>query len=159
MMETIRTWMTSIVMCTLFLSLLQAMIPQGSVRKVGSFTGGLLLVVCVLGPLLHLQGLHIEWDWSEYSTDLQAQQQSWMEETERELAQRIGTETETYISDKATQLGTEVTAHVETQLRDDGLLIPASVRLSGPYSPELAACIEKDLGIPPERQVWHEGDN
>lgn len=157
MIAAVRTWLTSIAVCTLFLSVLQAMIPEGSIRKISSFTGGLLLLICVMGPLINLKGQHIEWELSEYRIDIQNQQQRWIEETEKELTQRIGAETESYISDKAAQLGMELTVCVETARREDGLIVPVSVQLSGPYSPKLSVCIEKDLGIPPERQVWHEG--
>lgn len=159
MIAEIRTWLTSIVVCTLFLSLLQAMIPEGTVRKVGSFTGGLLLLVCVLGPLIDLQGHQMRWELSEYRMDIQNQQQLWIEETEKELAQRIGAETEAYILDKAAQLGMTPSVSVETVCQEDGLIVPTSVWISRPYVPALAACIEKDLGIPPERQVWHEGEH
>lgn len=159
MIATIRTWLTSVVVCTLFLSLLQAMIPEGAVRRVSLFTGGLLLFVCILGPLINLEDRDMKWDFSKYRMDIQKEQQLWMKHAEKELEQRIGTETESYISDKAAQLGTEVSACVETECREDGLIVPVSVRLSGPYSLELAACMEKDLGIPPERQVWHERDS
>lgn len=159
MMTAIRTWLTSIVVCSLFLSMLQAMIPEGTIRKVSSFTGGLLLLVCVLGPLIHLNSQSVEWDLSKYHIDIEHQQQIWMEDTKKELAQRIGEETEAYISDKAAQLGMELSVCVETDCREDGLIVPASVQLFSPYSPALSACIEKDLGIPPERQVWHEGEH
>ena len=77
-----------------------------------------------------------------------------------ELSAIIAGRTAAYISDKADALGFRVTAQVETAPGADGEIpIPVSAVLTGPYSRELADCIAGELGIPAERQVWHEGKN
>ena len=76
-----------------------------------------------------------------------------------ELAAIIAGRTAAYISDKADALGLRVTARVETEPGVDGTPLPASAELTGPYSRELADWITGELGIPAERQVWHEGKN
>ena len=51
-------------------------------------------------------------------------------------------------------------ARVETEPGADGETpIPAWAELRGPYSQDLADWIAGELGIPAERQVWHEGKN
>ncbi len=156
MISAIREWLCSIVICTLFLSILRAMLPEGAVKQVGNFTGGLLLLLCVLSPLLHLDGLSSEFNFSEYRSDFEEQQKLWAEDGERALTQRIEEETESYISDKANAIGAEVSVSVETEKRKDGIIVPTMVHLTGPYVSELSVCIQQELGIPPERQVWDE---
>ena len=51
---------------------------------------------------------------------------------------------------------TEVTVRVETRTGQDGVPVPWAADLTGRRSPALEACIAEDLGIPAERQVWHE---
>ena len=51
-----------------------------------------------------------------------------------------------------------MTVRVETEL-EAGTPIPASAELRGPYSQGLADWIAEELGIPAERQVWHDGKN
>ncbi len=67
--------------------------------------------------------------------------------------------TAAYISDKADTLGLAVTARITARPGADGVPVPWRAELTGPRSPELAACIDQDLGIPPERQVWNEVEN
>lgn len=54
----------------------------------------------------------------------------------------------------------DVEARVETEPGADGEPpLPAWAELRGPYSQDLADWIAGELGIPAERQVWHEGKN
>ena len=76
-----------------------------------------------------------------------------------ELAAIIAGRTAAYISDKADALGLEVSVRVETEPGEEGTPLPVSAELEGPYSQDLADWIAGELGIPAERQVWHEGKN
>ena len=48
---------------------------------------------------------------------------------------------------------------VETKPAGDGVPVPWRAEIWGQRSPILAAYMEEELGIPGERQVWHEGEN
>ncbi len=76
-----------------------------------------------------------------------------------ELADIIAGRTAAYISDKADALGLAVTVRVETEPGEDGVPIPYSAELAGSYSRDLADWMALELGIPAERQVWHDGKN
>ena len=52
MIGAVRVWLTSIVMVTLLLSVAQTLIPEGTIRKIAGFTGGLILLVALLRPVL-----------------------------------------------------------------------------------------------------------
>ena len=48
---------------------------------------------------------------------------------------------------------------VETAPGEAGVSLPVKAEVTGPYSQELADFMTRELGIPAERQVWHEREN
>ena len=156
MMETLRSWLTGIVIVTLLLSVLQTLVPEGSLRQIASFTGGLVLLAALAGPLLDLDLTGLEGDFSRWREEVEDRQAELLEAQETELSARIEEETAAYISDKGSELGVSVTARGETPTGGDGVPVPWSADLTGRRSAALEACLAEDLGIPAERQVWHE---
>jgi len=105
-----------------------------------------------------LEGLEL--DLSAYGGAIEARQAELEAAGKEELAAIIAGRTAAYISDKADALGLEgITVRVETEPGTDGVPLPVSAVLAGPYSQDLADWIAGELGIPAERQVWHEGKN
>ena len=156
MMETVREWLLSIVAVTMLLSVARTLIPEGGMRKAASLTGGLILLAALLQPVLKTDLDAIQWDISEYKEEI-TKRQTELEAAENEaLALGIAERAEAYISDKAASLGLAVTVRVETAPGAEGIPLPAAAELWGPESQELAAWMEQELGIPAERQVWHE---
>ncbi len=153
MMEHVRQWLSSIVVVSLLLSVVQSLVPKGSLRRVASFLSGLVLLAVLLEPLpkLDLEGLELR-GLQEETEKVRRQL-----ETEQETALKAGIaeQTEAYISDKAAALGLTVQARVETRTGGDGVPLPWSVEVEGGYAEELAQWIEAELDIPRERQVWH----
>lgn len=159
MIGAVREWLASIVVVALLLSVSQALIPAGTMRKIASFTGGLVLLTALLRPVLgaDLERLHL--DMGDYEAAIEARRAELEVGGKEAMAELIEERTAAYISDKATALGLSVEAWVETETGEDGVPVPVSVRLRGPRSEELAAYIEGELGIPRERQVWHERES
>lgn len=156
MIGAVREWLASIVMVTLLLSVAQTLIPAGTIRKITSFTGGLILLAALLQPLLGTDLERLRLDLGDYE-DAIAARRAELESAEKDtMAELIAERTAAYISDKANTLGLAVTVRVETEAGDDGIPVPVSVELRGPRSEALTAYIEGELGIPRERQVWHE---
>ena len=153
MIGALRSWLSSIAAVTLLLSVVQSLIPEGTLRKITGFTGGLLLLAALLQPLRRADFGWLGLDLSDYSAAIEARAEELSAVEKETLTDIIEAQTAAYISDKADALGVPVTARVETGT--DG--IPWSAELEGPQSPELAAWMEAELGIPEERQVWHEG--
>ena len=153
MMEHVRQWLTSIVTVSLLLSVIQSLVPQGSLRRVSSFLGGLVLLAILLAPLpgLDFAGLEVP-DWQKETEEVRRKLEA---EEESALAAGIAGQTEAYISDKAAALGLTVQARVETRTGEDGVPLPWSADMEGGYAEELAQWIEAELDIPRERQVWH----
>ena len=153
MMEHVRQWLSSIVVVSLLLSVVQSLVPKGSLRRVASFLSGLVLLAVLLEPLpkLDLEGLELR-GLQEETEKVRRQLEA---EQETALKAGIAEQTEAYISDKAAALGLTVQARVETRTGEDGVLLPWSADMEGGYAEELAQWIEAELDIPRERQVWH----
>ena len=153
MMEHIRQWLCSVVAVSLLVSVVQSLVPKGSLGRVSSFLSGLVLLAVLLGPLpeLDLAGLELG-NLQEETREIRQKMEA---EEETALKAGIAERTEAYISDKAAALGGTVRARVETRTGADGVPLPWSAELEGAYTEELAQWMETELDIPRERQVWH----
>lgn len=156
MMAALRAWLTAVVTVTLLLSVVQMLVPPGSLREITSLIGGMILLLVLVRPLMRV-------DPTEFSLDLSAcrqaveQRQAELEDTrEEELAALIRSETETYISDKADSMGLIIRARITVETDGSGIPVPVSVELTGPESEGLSRWLETELGLPAERQVWNE---
>ena len=158
MIGAVRSWLTSIAAVTLMLTVVQTLVPEGTLRKISGFTGGLLLLAALLQPVLKTDLGRLRLDFSGYEEAIETRTAELDNAGKEELAAIIAGRTAAYISDKADALGVRVRVRVETEERE-GIPIPVSVELEGPWSAELSVWIEAELGIPAERQVWHEGKN
>ena len=152
-MTAAREWLTAVVTVTLLLSVVQTLVPEGSLRKIAGFTGGLLLLAVLLRPAaeIDLSGLDME-DWAR---TIGERQEELSAEQEEALASGIAERTASYISDKAEELGLEVKVRVETETGGDGVPVPVLAEIDGPWSGELSSYMAETLGISRERQVWH----
>lgn len=153
-MAAAREWLTAVVVVTLLLSVGQTLIPEGSIRKIANFTGGLILLAALLQPVLRTDLGRLRLDLKDYAGEIQARQAELESEGTKELAELIQEKTEAYISDKAGMLGLSIRVRVQTEPGEDGVPRPAAAEADGPRSEELAAYMEQELGIPQERQVW-----
>lgn len=159
MIAAVREWLTSVVAVTLLLTVAQTLIPEGNIRKIASFTGGLVLLAALLQPVLKTDLTRLELDFDVYAGAVEERRAELERAGEEELASVIASRTEAYILDKAARLGRPVTVRVETAAGEEGVPLPWSAEVSGPRSEELAAYMERELGIPRERQVWHETES
>ena len=159
MIGALREWLTSIVVVTLLLSVVQALVPEGSIRRVASFVGGLILLAVLMRPVLGTDLERLQLDLGGYEQELKNAREELASSRETELTERIEERTAAYISDKADALGLEVVVRVEASAGPDGISLPEKAELTGPYSRELADFMARELGIPAERQVWHERKN
>ncbi|QNL45532.1 stage III sporulation protein AF [Oscillibacter hominis] len=152
MIEALRSWLTGIVAATVLVSVAESIIPEGSIRKIARFTGGLALLLVILQPLLQIQPEEFSLDFSRWEAEIQSQQADYEAENEKNLRTIIQEKTEAYISDKADELGVRCTPSVKVE--GDDPPCPTELTLSGETSEELAGYIEQELGIPREKQTW-----
>ena len=154
MMAAAREWLCAVVAVTLLLAAAQTLIPEGAIRKIASFVGGLILLVTLLRPVLGADLERLNWDLDAYRAAIEDRRAELEAAGSAELEAVIAEETVAYISDKADALGLAVTARVQVRTRA-GLPVPWAAELTGRRSEELAAWIEEELGIPRGRQDWH----
>lgn len=156
-MEAVREWLTSVVLVTMGLSVMQAIIPDGQIRKTASFLGGLVLMVVLLQPIFGMDAEALIW--SEFYEDQVKMCQKELERrTRAEWETIIEQEVAAYISDQADTLGLEISAEVLADTGNDGLPV-LSAELVGEPSEVLKTYLEEELGIPRERQVWNHERN
>ena len=154
-MGALREWLTSVVVVSVLLAVVQTLIPEGTIRKIGAFTGGLILLVTLLQPLLGVEFEDLELRLEQSRETVEQRQQELEQAGERELAELIERQTAAYIWDKADALGLDLSAEVRVERGPEGIPLPVSATLTGTYSEALSAYLERELGIPRERQVWH----
>lgn len=154
MMAAVREWLVSLVAVSLFLSLAQSLIPEGTLRKISSFTGGLLLLAALLQPLTGTARWEVELDVSAYEQAIAAQRLELEQAGTAQLAQEVAHATEQTIETKATAMGHAVTVEVETKTDENGTPLPDAVSIRGAYDERLSAWIAEELAIPSERQRW-----
>ena len=152
-MAFLRQWLLGVVSCAFLVSLLDQLTPEGSVRKLARFSGGLVLILCMLRPLGTAEPRELALDLDGLSADRAALEEQYRDVSGQSLAAVIAERTGAYIEDKADELGLSVRAKVKTE-EEDGVPLPVSVTLYGTENAALADYIERELGIAKEDQLW-----
>ena len=154
-MEFVQQWLLGVVACALLVSASAQLCPEGSMRSVVRFTGGLLLLCAMLRPLTRLELTGLAWSGGAYSEALAQANIELRAAEENALSDGIAAGLASYIEDKAGSLGAEVHATVTVETRD-GVPVPMGVTLRGAYSEALSSLVERDLGVTKEHQQWIE---
>lgn len=154
-MSFLRTWLFGIVATAMTLSILYALVPKGTFLTVAKCTGGLIMLLVVIRPLLalDLEGLHV--DYREWERTVQQQTDDYTAANQEEMTAIIQQETAAYISEKAAALGLACHPEVTCALRD-GVPFPAEVTMDIPKNAALARIIAEDLAIGTDCQHWRE---
>lgn len=158
MMSAVREWLLSVVVVSMLLTVAESLIPEGSIRKIAGFIGGLILLLTLLQPILRTDLGRLRLNLESYGEAIESRQEELEKRESKDLEALIAEKTEAYISDKATRLGLDISVSVRTKWGTDGVPYPAEAEIQGPKSEALAAYMEEELGIPPERQVWNGTD-
>ena len=118
--------------------------------------GGLLMALAILRPLAGgaWEGLELETEGIKLRGEELAG--TYRKNQQETLSAIIAEKTEAYIWDKANQLGLDCTVSVSTAPGESGVPLPESAVIHGTYSGELARCMEEEVGIPAEIQIWLE---
>lgn len=159
MMEGIRSWLMAVISVCVLIAAAESLMPAGSVKKVGQFTCGLVLLCVLAQPLGTLRGVSLT-EWMEgYRLSLERQE----EELERQVGQTekvvIEEYCRAYILDKAEQLGVTCRVEIQCVRQEEGLWLPRSARLWGRFEPEvqsrLTELLERELGIAVSEQTYY----
>ena len=153
MMDGIRQWLLGILAAAMGLSLLYALLPKGAVRAAAKATGGLILLLAVLGPAAGLDLSDLAVRYEDLSRDMEQQTETYRREGQAQLELGIRQRTAAYISEKAASLGIDCRVQVEVRT-EDGLPLPYGASLDVERDQVLSDYMAQELGIPASRQSW-----
>lgn len=105
MIEAVQEWLRAVVVTALLLSVVQTLLPEGNVRRIASFSGGLILMLVLLRPLLGTDLSALELDLAPYREAIEERQAELEAESDQELEQLIAERTVAYILEEAGQAG------------------------------------------------------
>ena len=152
-MSLLKTWLFGVIAAAMALSILYALVPKGALLTIAKCTGGLIMLLVVVRPLLALDpaALHIRYE--EWDRLIGQQTEAYTAENQQKMEAIIQKETDAYISEKAAALGLSCNPEV-TCRQQDGVPFPAEVTLDIPKNAELSKIIAADLDIGEEAQHW-----
>ena len=156
-MEIIRTWILSVTVAALVIAVAEALMPEGNVKNVGKLTGGLILILGILQPLVTMDYEDL-YDivntipaGASYRSELELQANA-------PLKRIIEAELASYIVDKGAELGADCRAEVTCQTGEGGVPIPTRVTVTGNLAPgqkeALSRYVGEELGIDREYQIY-----
>lgn len=154
-MDGLREYVLSVVAAAVLCAILSSIAEKsGSAGKVLHLVCRLFLTFTVISPVAEIpldgwQDLSAQWE-AEAAMAVQAGEEAYQDSLEAVIRSQV----ESYILDKARQLGAEISVEV---LLDENQ-IPEEVVISGRISPYLKGELERyltsQLGIAKERQIW-----
>ncbi|MBQ9973628.1 MAG: hypothetical protein IJP02_01580 [Oscillospiraceae bacterium] len=158
----LKIWFMSIVAASMIVACADTLLAKSSQRPVGRLAGAMLILVVVMGPMLSLGGTDIGGLTEEMMSHMELQEQKLEAGSDEILRSIIEERVETYIVDKADELGASCYASVQCVRRDDGIWIPERVSVTGTLTiaqqNQLKRYIENELGIGPDMQTYVGGD-
>ena len=153
MIAGVRQWLLGVVLTAFAGTLARQLAVGAKGQAMVRLTAGLLLTLAILRPIAALRWEAPAGGLLERTED---QASDYRKNQQEALAAVIEEKTAAYIWDKANELGLSCEVHVTTAAGESGIPLPDAVTITGSYSPALAACIEKEVGIPAGKQNWLE---
>ena len=155
-MTFLREWLLGVVGAALAVALAQSLTPEGTIKKVGTLLGGLVLLLAAIRPVAALDPQDLaalvpdQGTWEESASDV----------GEEMIKALIAEKTSAYIVDKGRELGVSCTVRVVVGEDPSGWAVPRSVEIVGVWSKQereaLSQAIARELDIPPQRQIFRE---
>lgn len=159
-MAAVKSWLLGVILTALAAGLARQLAPQGREQAVVRLAGGLLLVLALLRPIAALQGAELPaLEAGSFSARTEEQARAYRQEQTDTLSAIIAERLEAYIWDKGCELGLELTVTVTCADGEDGVPLPDTVTVAGPYSEALSAWLTEEVGIPAEKQIWLEASS
>ena len=154
--EGLSAILTAAVLC----AAAESLMPDGAVKRVGRLVCGLVMVSVLLRPLTAFDPTAGRRWLEDYMDGIRLEEQHLEERVTGEMKGIIEGECAAYIADKGAELGLTCRAEVLCRGGEAGVWLPHSARVSGvPEGAErtkLAAVIQHDLSIPPDRLTWED---
>lgn len=158
MIEALRNWIVSITTAAIVTSISVNITPEGPVKRIVRLTGGLIMMLVILNPLISIQLDSLASYISKYQLQADWERTGIEIENIRIMELIIEEKTEAYILDKANLIGFDCKVEIRCKTGENGYPYPYSVTIYGEPTPdqksELAAYIETNLAVPGQRQEW-----
>ena len=155
-METIRGYLISLVAVCMIAVLASVLLHGSPINKFVRLIGGIRVLLVAVSPLLTVNTERLSERLEEICGSYAFDTDSVAEERRSFLSEHIMQTTETYIENKAAELGAANQA--EVTLTNDEYPVPNKVKIIGTLTVEqiesLAAYLTDSLGIAPENQEW-----
>lgn len=155
-MGSIRQYILSVICIAVLCGLAQALFSKSSTHTLVKLITGLMVTITVIGPLLRQTDFSLGAYLDRISADGSWAVAEGEEAAIQAMSARIKEKTETYILDKAVQMGATIT--VDVKLEEGMPPTPAEITVKGTVSPyvkkQLSDCLRNDLGIPEDKQIW-----
>ena len=161
MMESVRTWVLSILAAALLLGLLESCAPKGAVRSVAKLAAGLALFLAVAAPLEERLPDWVGRSFREELASVTAFSDTLIETDKTYLETIMSRRVAEYIVSEAEKAGAAVTCSVECGWTEEGIPIPCSAVVRGGLTAAQRAALtdyaSQQLGIA-EDQIRFEED-
>lgn len=149
MMELVRSWLLGVTGVAIFAAMAEGLMPEGPVKRVGKLTGGLVLMVAALTPILSLD-LTEFLPYEQWSSELEIATESLDEGRKNQWEVLIVEELETYIVDKAAER--DILCTVTVTCRPEGeIYLPDTITITGDLTEEeqtkLCKLVGEDFSI------------
>lgn len=153
----IRSWILMLTAAALVVAAAQALMPEGSVKRVGKLTGGLILALALIQPLTRLDYNAL---WAQVIS-LPAgaiQQEILQEEATAPLQEGIEETLSAYVEEQGKTLGISCQVQVTCTTGEDGVPIPQHVTVFGALNEvqrdALSDFLSQQLGLETDRQTY-----
>ena len=157
-----REWITGITCAAMLLAVAQSLVPDGAVKKMLHFTGGLLLMSVIGLPLLRMDSTALSDYLTEYEIKLSRSGIQLTEENEVMMKDIVAAQCEAYLQNLAEELGLSCRFEVHCAMSAEHYPVPYVVHISGEANAEqqrmLMLAIAQELGVSMERQYWNGGE-
>lgn len=158
MINMLHRWLLGVVLTSFAVGMAQRSVPRGREQAWVRLIGGLLLTLSLLKPLGDISGESTVVSVGAWRESVQSETENYRKLYQKELAAIIAEKLETYIWDKAVELGLEGEVSVSVSEQSSGIPLPETVSIGASFDPALAAWLEEVVGIPAEKQIWQEGN-
>lgn len=154
-MSDIRSWLIGLFASAAAVSVLYSLMPKGKLQTVARLSGGLILLLALLRPVLRWDSKLWESSLRRWQERVEVNTLSLQGAGENRLSSLIAEKTAAYIQEKAEAMALTCHPTVTTEFRE-GVPFPSAVTLDVPFHGALSQIIAEELDIPRERQYWQE---
>lgn len=154
MMDAFRIWLIGLMAVALIFTVLSAVLPEGSVKKIAGVTGGLVLLLVILRGVGQLDLGQLQLSYDDCSRQINERIEAFQEKSRRDMDLLIQERCSAYISEQAQTFGLVCSPRVETEQAEENVFIPVSVTMDISYHAGLSQIMAENLGIDAQHQKW-----